>query len=190
MDDESDPTTAHQNAQLNFDRLTAEAPRASLHREEQLHSEITTLPGSALKKLRHLQRACDEIFSAVAPYVACSRGCTSCCHYNVDVFPIEAERIEKRTGLARSTGPHPRQNFHGAPCTFLKDGICSIYEVRPMACRKHVALTSTSFWCDPERSGAIEVKLLQFSEVEAAIRYVVELDGRTDIADIRDHFPK
>lgn len=188
MDDESDPISARKNAELNFERLVARIPRAAQEREENLLKEISTAQGSALKKLRLLHLATEELSIAIAPFVACGRGCNACCHYNVHLFPLEAELIEKRTGIKRSKGPNPSFDFTGIPCVFLRDGQCSIYEVRPMVCRKHVALTNTAYWCAPERSGSIQLPLANFSEVNAAFEHILQKDGRHEPSDIRQQF--
>lgn len=187
-EDERDPMVARQNAESNFQRLLSGLSESVASREEQLLAEIQSLPGSAIKKLRHLHRALDELGTEIAPFVACRRGCSACCHYNVHLYPIEAELIEKHTGFKKVKGPHPVLDFTGVPCVFLKDGQCSIYDVRPMVCRKHVALTNTAYWCEPIRCGSITLPMVHLSQVDASFAYIVQLDGRSAISDIRQSF--
>lgn len=186
--DESDPNLARSSAKQNFEQLVALFPSALRAREEGLLGEIKALKGSAIKKLRHLHKVSGLIAEGVAPFIACARGCSACCHYNVHLLPIEAELIEKHSGAKRSRGLHTQQDFTGTPCPFLCDGQCSIYEVRPMSCRRHVAFTKTAYWCAPDRCSDIELPQLRFSEVDAAFEHIVQEDGRYDISDIRQQF--
>lgn len=186
--DESDPGLAKRNAELNFERLVAQIPRAAQEREENLLEEVKASQGSAMKKLRLLHQATEELSRAIAPFVACQRGCSACCHYNVHLYPLEAELIEKREGIRRSKRLHPPLDFTGVPCVFLKEDQCSIYDVRPMVCRKHVALTNTSYWCKPERSGSVQLPFANFSQVNAAFEYIIQKDGRYGVSDIRQQF--
>jgi hypothetical protein len=61
----------------------------------------------------------------------CRRGCAFCCHVDVDVTPLEAIRLWRRTAataIAESAARRP-------PCPMLVDGACSQYEARPYSCR-------------------------------------------------------
>jgi Fe-S-cluster containining protein len=86
--------------------------------------------------------------------VACHAGCDHCCHVNVGVTVPEAltileylQRTLSAPGLtqlaehvaiahARTHGLEATERFSPEhPCVFLQSGRCSIYEVRPLACR-------------------------------------------------------
>jgi Fe-S-cluster containining protein len=66
---------------------------------------------------------------------ACRKGCGWCCHQRVGAAAIEVlamaralrSRPEACAALAAWTP--------GKPCAFLKDGACSVYDVRPLKCR-------------------------------------------------------
>lgn len=76
--------------------------------------------------------------------LACSRGCSNCCetHRDIPVYPIEIvgiywyviEKIEDplRAEIKTSLIKHKK----GEKCPFLVQNICSIYPVRPLACRQ------------------------------------------------------
>ncbi len=83
----------------------------------------------------------------------CKKGCTICCRLEVQVLPQEAFRIARvlrdrpdREFLVAALAEHVeahrgvtethKRNF----CPFLVDAACSIYDSRPMACRKMVSL--------------------------------------------------
>jgi len=91
---------------------------------------------------------------APAGAVACRAGCDHCCYQIVGVTPPEALAIfdhlsrtasdaeldEIATRMAeartRTRGLSSAERFSpDHPCPFLREGRCSIYEVRPLACR-------------------------------------------------------
>lgn len=188
LETEIQPEVAKANAQANFDRLAAELPASVRERENGLPDEIARESGSAIRKLRRLYRAMEEISAVIAPYVACRAGCTSCCHYAVHLYPLEAELIEKRTAHKRLAFPAPAGDFHGLPCPFLAQGRCGIYEDRPMSCRQHFALTNSAYWCEPTRSDQIQLPMVRLSAAAESFEKIVQKDGRMEALDIRQVF--
>ncbi|MBI3709708.1 MAG: YkgJ family cysteine cluster protein [Proteobacteria bacterium] len=95
-----------------------------------------------------------EVEAGDKPKIACKAGCGWCCHQTITVAPVEAVAIaahvrdkftaEARTALhqrlaafveqigALSAAERARRQV---PCSYLVDGACSIYEVRPLRCR-------------------------------------------------------
>lgn len=89
--------------------------------------------------------------------IACSKGCNYCCHGFVGVVPPEAFRIAEaiRDGRARGidarTARDKAQPIIGIepaarvgrklPCPLLVDGMCSVYEQRPLVCRQTTSLS-------------------------------------------------
>lgn len=93
-----------------------------------------------------------------APSLACQAGCSWCCHFSVDVRPVEVlnilefvaqrfnplEREKLRTEIAANSAElaqldelqRMRRNLR---CPFLLDGRCSIYAARPQTCRNYHA---------------------------------------------------
>lgn len=86
-----------------------------------------------------------------APKPACARGCSHCCHQRVEVTAPEAFWIARwlagasptrLQSIERAAERHARltarEHFlQQVACPFLDaDGGCSIYEVRPIACRR------------------------------------------------------
>ncbi len=77
---------------------------------------------------------------------ACAEQCAVCCRTNTDipVYPLELAgitwyAIEKaappvRTALLQQLSSHPAK----PPCPFLSGGVCTIYPVRPIACRQYI----------------------------------------------------
>lgn len=79
----------------------------------------------------------------------CSKGCSKCCYVDLSVFSIETNNIEVWfNGLDKkrqkeiveqiNSKKDKNENFNGKvvkPCSFLHEGFCSIYPVRPLICR-------------------------------------------------------
>jgi Fe-S-cluster containining protein len=104
---------------------------------------------------RHDQRL------AAAPDVAtlaCKTGCSWCCHFTVDVRPVEVLRIldvldtqfssDERERLQRQIAANSvvlaqlddiERMQHNLQCPFLADARCSIYAARPQTCRNYHA---------------------------------------------------
>ncbi len=76
--------------------------------------------------------------------LACKKGCSNCCltHRDIPVYPIEIvgiywyviEKVKEplRTQIKSSLIKHRK----GEPCPFLINNACSIYSMRPLACRQ------------------------------------------------------
>ena len=93
--------------------------------------------------------------SSNATQISCARGCSHCCKQYVTVTAPEATilaYIAAVRGVNLDRDKLGRQaalkegDYHAAPrddasCVFLKDtGECSVYEYRPMSCRKYFSL--------------------------------------------------
>lgn len=85
---------------------------------------------------------------------ACSMGCDHCCHGSVSVTAPEALAIAARleqpgneriraaflSAAPRTLGLGPAERFgRKIPCALLNAGLCSVYAVRPLACRRVVS---------------------------------------------------
>jgi Fe-S-cluster containining protein len=79
----------------------------------------------------------DQIMASdVNPHMACKRGCNYCCHSPVALTQVEALVIAEAAGLEADCSPgrtSTPDEVGDAPCPFLKNNECSIYEFRPMA---------------------------------------------------------
>jgi hypothetical protein len=90
-----------------------------------------------------------EEFAAADAKIQCRSGCTFCCHQNVDVTIPEAILVALRLGdeadPRRAATLEAADTFGGLddeariatarPCPMLVDNQCSVYDVRPTACR-------------------------------------------------------
>ena len=101
-----------------------------------------------------------EVIARESVSVACARGCSYCCHLRVEIRPHEAfvlaHHVQTKLGsdararalekiddnLARLAALTPAQHIRaGIPCALLHDGICSVYDARPAACRKYYSIS-------------------------------------------------
>lgn len=80
---------------------------------------------------------------------ACSEGCGACCktHSDIPVYPLELAgiywyAIGKMKGRLRNILSKQLAEHSGKPpCPFLVDDACSIYPVRPIACRQFIVFS-------------------------------------------------
>ena len=90
-----------------------------------------------------------RVTGAHAEAIACTPGCTGCCHRELSVFPVEAAVISAWLGgrpVPSLLAPRPPRDVltvlelgpTPSPCVMLDgDGRCRIYLVRPLICRTH-----------------------------------------------------
>ena len=69
-----------------------------------------------------------------ADSIQCRAGCSECC-VNFTVGAGEFTAIKK--SLHSALPEHISGNKDKGECFFLKDNLCSIYEIRPIICRTH-----------------------------------------------------
>lgn len=110
----------------------------------------------AVRLAQHAQQEIDRVREQVenrGVRFDCKKGCTICCRLEVQVLPQEAFHIARklrdrpnRESLVAALAQHV-ETHRGVTdtrqrkfCPFLVEGACSIYESRPMACRKMVSL--------------------------------------------------
>jgi len=89
--------------------------------------------------------------------IQCKTGCTACCFIEIDVSGDEAAVIIDycrensveidRDYLTKQAAAGRKSYSELSRCVFLKDNLCSIYPVRPVACRKHWVNTDPAL-CD------------------------------------------
>lgn len=111
--------------------------------------------GSPASKIVQVYRRIDELVDRSTVLIDCKPGCDICCHYHVYVTPLEVfailEEIEKFSLVEKNkivfglkeyvektknlgVKKHIETNI---ACVFLRDKKCSIYSIRPLACRRH-----------------------------------------------------
>jgi len=145
-------------------------------------------------KIRELA---DEAAKLAAPYVPCRKGCAHCCHMAVGITGYEAELIGRYTRRKPAKPPpfdgssvahRVREKFTLVPRTFLNTDTneCTIYPVRPLACRLHMVAEESSKACEfyegAQTVNYINVRTLEFA---GAILFA----QHKGYGDIREFFP-
>jgi Fe-S-cluster containining protein len=106
-------------------------------------------------------KAVDDLFSAAPEEnkkeIQCKAGCTACCFIEIDVSGDEVSAILDycrensididREYLSKQATAGRKSYSSFSRCVFLKDDLCSVYPVRPIACRKHFVMTDPAL-CD------------------------------------------
>jgi uncharacterized protein len=115
-------------------------------------------PGAneAIAFTAQLHRSLDSVATHTAsagPVPDCKAGCAHCCHVRVEATEPEVFRIAQQlaaepagylegvTARLHQHITHARNGAARQPCSFLVDDRCSIYSVRPAACRKAHSLS-------------------------------------------------
>lgn len=161
-------------------------------------TDLVDAPQALDSRALRLVEIAREMAARIAPLTPCRSGCSHCCCQPVFISSWEAARIVKFTGrkavdpVATVPGPDRndelRRRFSGVPCPFLRNGRCTVYAVRPLACIGHHSLASDSTPCDlvayPE-STVLGVGDQEFISIKAAL-FLTE--GHTS-GDIREFFP-
>lgn len=138
---------------------------------------------------------------------ACRHGCSDCCYQSVVIAEPEARLIAKETGhklqtprrrvggLKHEKDPSDalrrigqmREQYNGEPCVFLERGRCSIYESRPIACRKTISVDRDNLLCKIVPGEPVKVPYLDMRAIDALYQ---EAMPEQWVADVRDWFSK
>lgn len=185
-------TASIEVAECRRAEFVKEIPPELSRREDTIQRKLVSENASSRNKLQKIYSLMSDLGKTAEPYVACGKGCSACCHMNVMISQLEVNLIEKETGIKAtkisSTRLHGHDKYVGVPCPFLKDGSCSIYELRPFVCRKHVSFDTTAYWCDPDRVLGVEFPMIGFSGAEGAYFDITKATSGGVFADIRDFF--
>ncbi|MFS4458624.1 YkgJ family cysteine cluster protein [Bdellovibrio sp. HCB2-146] len=146
-------------------REVFEAFLVNLSEELQKASEVFRALSSGEPRARKLHELVEkEIEQASHIEVSCRKGCSACCHMEVEVTSYEADILAKlvQNGHVideeRLTQQSQRSiqdkswsagiKLPESRCVFLnQEGACSIYEDRPVMCRRH-SVTSPAKNCE------------------------------------------
>lgn len=171
----------------------ASIPQDLADHEDRIGEEVLRENSSAKSKLGKLYRLVEELGKAAESFIACGKGCSACCRMNVTISSMEAERLAQFSGKSinrvdRHTY-HETSRFAGVACPFLVENTCSVYEIRPYACRAHVSFDKTAYWCEPERAYEEGMGMVSFDGAKSAYLAVLAKVPDSRFADIRDFFP-
>lgn len=180
-------------AEANLKRIQAKRlPAIQLLQSHLRQATSAAIPRSQkLIRIRHIAGEYSQLF---ATETACASGCSHCCHVDVLVPRSEAQLMAKALNQSVSEPQavvsletaHLRTSFVGTPCTFLKEGKCSIYARRPLVCRTLVNLDSVSTLCELIPGAQVPVPYLNTVTLQSVFAKVTQAE---DFADVREWFP-
>jgi Fe-S-cluster containining protein len=158
-------------------------------------NEIVSSKRGARVRLLQLRALLDDVTSHVQTNTPCRRGCAHCCHIPVVIHEHEAGLIGDEIGRMperpkkywRRGDLQKFETSYSNPCAFLGDeNECTIYEHRPIACRKHISMAADDALCrlDEIRDGVPYLNLFMFDQAAALIC----ADER--VAELRQFFPR
>lgn len=152
----------------------------SLHEElKKASAELSQASAGGMRAMKLQEMVDAEIAEGADIAVSCAKGCSACCHMEVEVTSYEADvlkyLIEEGLSIDRSRLQQQSQRELQDPawregmsnetnkCVFLNhQGECRVYENRPVMCRRH-SVTSPAEFCK-----SIESKIV--------IRYFPKVD--------------
>lgn len=152
--------------------------------------------GGPLAFVKGFYDAFDEAIAPLAKgQTSCKKGCHFCCRQNVQISEAEAMVIVEYCEVNGIDIPRQyllEQLKYGwrevasadvGWCVFLKDGECSIYPARPLACRKYYVATPPEK-CDvikyPSDKFNVGVIIFTLPEIEASAFWsVVDKKGKS-----------
>lgn len=140
--------------------------------------------GTPVEFVKAFYEIFDETLAEVIEGVSCKRGCHFCCRQNVNIYKDEAATIAEYCREHDISIPREylvEQLEHdwkeiaktdAGWCTFLKDGQCSIYAVRPLACRNYHVVSPAEL-CDTvkfpsDKGHRVAVSVFTLPEIEAS----------------------
>lgn len=163
-------------------------PKRLIIKAENFCKRIQTSKGDPLKKLQILYAFMDEIYDHVNKQTPCRKECYHCCHYSLAVTELEVQFIEKTNDIKRNEKRLTTSDLHGTPCPLMQEGICTVYQSRPFACRKRVAMARSSDWCRAEIVTDHQLPMIHFEEIDRSFDLIVLHSQLIKSADIREFF--
>lgn len=162
---------------------------------------------SLLEHQVHVYKRLDAALAAVvdppSETLACRRGCNYCCHYHVYVSAPEAfalaahvrglpaiereavlDRLRRNAAQAAELGldAHIQTNI---ACAFLDaQGDCSVYELRPLACRRHHSFDVTPCrvtFEDPSRTDPLRASAERHLHVDVLVQAALQAAVETGV---------
>lgn len=162
-------------------------------RDDSIAVELAFENSSPRSKLRKIYALLSDATENIQPFVACTKGCSACCKMNVSITSVEAESLAtasgKKVAPVHRVPKHAEDKFSGVPCPFLIEDACSVYEVRPFACRAHHSFDLTSYWCQPERAYVKGMGMMRLGGAVQAYQAIATDTRLGGFADVRDFFP-
>ncbi|TYT73846.1 YkgJ family cysteine cluster protein [Desulfobotulus mexicanus] len=138
--------------------------------------------------VKRVDERLEEIRMQAGSHMVCSKGCDACCRH-ISVFAVEAFAMAKAmAALGEDEKASIRMRAEKAgpedPCPLLNDGLCGLYEARPIICRTHgypllIQEEEEAFLdcCPLNFSGGLEKALPMSIALEPLNRMLVAVQG-------------
>ncbi|NQZ62561.1 YkgJ family cysteine cluster protein [Crocosphaera sp.] len=152
--------------------------------EDKLLDKVKKSKRNPTEKLVNLYGFMEKVSASFSHLTPCKKGCSYCCEIRVDVSEMELSLIKSKARKAYNDAT--KDLSIGEPCPFLKNNLCSVYEVRPFLCRRHQVFTPTNDLC--ANNGDLGQELLSFSEVERSYVHILSESSFEKPKDIREYF--
>jgi uncharacterized protein len=157
---------------------------------ERIVDKIIYMNARPALKLTKLTELANKFNEALRPHYTCRKGCYSCCSMTTLIYRYEAVRLADVT--SRKMVELPFRPYHevlsagnlvyGKQCAFVANGLCSVYEHRPMICRLHHSFNTSNNDCiiSVERSGIFRLAMIDPDYIEMPYHYVVRSSMRKE----------
>ena len=94
-----------------------------------------------LALLKRVDELCGDTAASFASHISCRAGCDACCRH-LSIFAVEAAALRQALcALPEADADFIRQKAQQSrpedPCPLLHDGLCLLYQARPIICRTH-----------------------------------------------------
>ncbi len=168
---------------------------------EILTHNIIHMNASPARKLIKLTKLANKLNEALRPHYTCRKGCCSCCSMNTLIYRYEAVRLAEVTN--RKMIELPFRSYHkvlsagklvyGKQCVFVVDGLCSVYEHRPMVCRLHHSFNASSKDCTVtgDISEVFHLAMFDPDYIETPYHHIVRTSmPKEPWGGIREFFPE
>lgn len=118
----------------------------------------------------YLDNLISQIFKDHPTERACKKGCSYCCHVDVEITWDEAalllETKEPDWAKVERQNSGEKLQYRERACVFLGEGgACTVYNERPMACRKYF-VTGDPEHCNADKNPSNDVLVVALREPE------------------------
>lgn len=195
------PDLLAQQTEQNFNAIMKDSGKFFRGQFQNKCMEVVRSDQRPKHKYIRLVELIEQAGNYIAPHTACTQGCHHCCHMAVTITGYEAKVIGEYIGVPPQSVPMDiehvmskssdelqeelRDTYSGKDCCFLVEGQCSIYSVRPLACRAYFNISGEPSLCDLTLGSndvpSIDFTVLWAAHAQAFLQY--------EFGDIRQFFP-